>query len=366
VTSTVVVGAGPAGLATAACLTRAGHAVTLVERAATVGSAWRHHYERLHLHTDKGRSGLPFVPMPRDYPRYASREQVVAYLDGYAKAMNLAPRLGETVTKALRADDAWEITTTRETIRSRNLVVATGYTQVPVEPSVAGTFSGATLHSSAYRSGAAYAGKRVLVVGFGNSGGEIAIDLVEQGAIVELSVRGEMNVIKRDTLGMPVLTMASLLSWMPAKLADAISWPVNRLLVGNIEKLGLRQLPYGPMQQVKRTGRIPLLDIGTIALIRSGKITVRPGIARFDGDVVFTDDTRGSYDAIVYATGYRPGVASFLDAPGALDADGKPTTSGKPTSVPGLYFIGFYVSPYGMLKAISDEARAIAAAIVGP
>ena len=358
-TETVIVGAGPAGLSVATCLARAGRRFELVERADTVGSAWRAHYDRLHLHTDKGHSALPFQPFPREAAKYPSRAEVIAYLERYAKS--LSPRLGETVTAARRTEH-WEVTTSRTSYRAANLVIATGYTQVPALPAIEGrdTFRGGVLHSSAYRNGSAYRDKRVLVVGFGNSGGEIAIDLVEHGAVPDLAVRSPVNVIKRDTAGLPVLALAGLLAWMPPKLADALSWPLVRITVGNIEKLGLRKLPYGAMQQVKRTRRIPLIDIGTLALIRAGKITVRPGIARMNGgDVVFDDGTREPYDAVVLATGYRPGVAQFLDAPETLDAEGLPTTSGTPTAIPGLYYCGFYVSPYGMLRAISGEARAI-------
>ncbi|HET9991855.1 MAG TPA: NAD(P)/FAD-dependent oxidoreductase [Kofleriaceae bacterium] len=358
-TETVIVGAGPAGLSVATCLARAGRSFELVERAETVGSAWRNHYERLHLHTDKGHSELPFQPFPRGTAKYPSREEVVAYLEAYATT--LAPHLGETVTAARRTE-LWDVTTSRTSYRANNLVVATGYTQVPELPAIPGraSFRGEVLHSSAYRNGAAYRGKRVLVVGFGNSGGEIAIDLVEHGAATEIAVRSPVNVINRDTLGLPVLALAGLLAWMPPRLADALSWPLMLLTVGDITKLGLRKLPYGAMQQVIRTKRIPLIDIGTLALIRDGKIKVRTGVARMDGDdVVFADDSRGGYDAVVLATGYRPGVAQFLDAPETLDDQGVPTTSGTRTALPGLYYCGFFVSPYGMLRAIAGEARAI-------
>jgi len=357
---TVIVGAGPAGLSVATCLARTGRRFELIERADTVGSAWRNHYDRLHLHTDKAHSELPFQPFQRGTEKYPSREEVVAYLESYAAA--LAPHLGEMVTAARRIDDHWDITTSRTAYRATNLVIATGYTQVPELPTIPGrdSFHGEILHSSAYRNGATYRGKRVLVVGFGNSGGEIAIDLVEHGAITEIAVRSPVNVIKRDTLGLPVLALAGLLAWMPPRLADALSWPLMRFTVGDITKLGLRKLPYGAMQQVIKTKRIPLIDIGTLALIRDGKIKVRTGVARMDGDeVIFDDDSRGRYDVVVLATGYRPGVAQFLDAPETLGENGVPTTSGVRTSLPGLYYCGFFVSPYGMLRAIAAEARAI-------
>src|SRR6185295_10762981 len=81
----VVIGAGPAGLAAAVCLKQAGIDALLLERAGSVGASWRQHYDRLHLHTDRAHSGLPGLPMPRDYPRYPARAQVVEYLEGYAE-----------------------------------------------------------------------------------------------------------------------------------------------------------------------------------------------------------------------------------------------------------------------------------------
>ena len=361
---TVIIGAGPAGLSVAACLARAGRSFEIIDRADSVGSAWRGHYDRLHLHTDKRHSELPYHPFPRDYPKYPSRDELIAYLEAYAAATALAPRLGETVTHARHAD-GWEVTTSRGSYRARNLVVATGYTQVPELPVFPGrdAYSGEVIHSSAYRTGAAYRGRRALVVGFGNSGGEIAIDLIEQGVAADIAVRSPINVVKRDVFGLPILAIAGLLAWLPPRLADALAWPITRITVGDIGKLGLRKLPYGPMCQIARTGRVPVLDIGTLALIRDGKLGLRRGIARFERDeVVFDDDSRSRYDLIVLATGYRPGVAQFLAADGVLDAKARPRTSGK-RAAPGLYFCGFYVSPIGMLREIAREARAIAADI---
>lgn len=360
-TETFIVGAGPAGLSVAACLRKASRSFEIVDRADAVGSAWRAHYDRLHLHTDKKSSELPFHRFPREYPKYPSREQVVTYLESYAKELAIAPHLGETVTRAERDGDGWRATTSRATYRAKNLVVATGYTCVPQLPDAPGreSFAGEVIHSSQYKTGAAYRGKSALVVGFGNSAGEIAIDLVENGARVQLAVRSAVNVIKREMLGMPVLTIAGMLGWLPPRIADALSWPLVRLTVGDIRKLGLKKLPFGPMRQVTGTGRIPLIDIGTIDLIRKGAIHVRPGIARFDGaDVVFTDDTREAFDLVVLATGFRPGVG-FVAEPNTIGENGVPTTSGT-RAAEGLYYIGFYVSPFGMLRAINEEARAIA------
>jgi len=204
----------------------------------------------------------------------------------------------------------------------------------------------------------------VLVVGLGNSGGEIAIDLCEHGARPAISVRSAVNVVPRDFLGIPILAWGIALSVLPGRLADAIAALVSRLSFGRLERLGLRQLSYGPMTQIRREGRIPLLDVGTIERVRSGAIEVLPGVESFsNGAARFAGGLERSFDAVVLATGYRPALEAFLDpAAEALDSRGLPRKSGADTA-PGLFFCGFHVAPTGMLREIAREARSIAAAI---
>ena len=126
------------------------------------------------------------------------------------------------------------------------------------------SFKGMILHSSQYKNGAAFAGKNVLIVGFGNSGCEQAICLHEYGAHPSLSVRSAVNVLPRDIFGFSVLEIGKLTSIFPPKLADKINAPLIRMLVGDIKKLGLRKSTYGPREQIEKQKRIPLLDIGTM------------------------------------------------------------------------------------------------------
>jgi cation diffusion facilitator CzcD-associated flavoprotein CzcO len=194
-------------------------------------------------------------------------------------------------------------------------------------------------------------------VGFGNSGGEIAIDLCEHGAQVGLAVRSPVNVIPRDLLGIPILSIGIAMGILPPRLADALSAPMIRLAMGDLTRYGLRKLPYGPITQITEQGRIPLLDIGTIKLIKQGKIVVHPGIERFTAvGVLFVDGTQANFDAVVLATGYRPQVAEFLQTANVLNEEGTPQSSGVQSSETGLYFCGFYISPTGMLREIGLEA----------
>jgi indole-3-pyruvate monooxygenase len=363
----VVIGAGPAGLAVAACLQRAGIVPVVLEQAGCVGNAWHGHYERLHLHTPKSLSALPFVPFSRALPRYPSRAQVIEYLERYASDNHIAPRFGQRVLKARRVDGQWSIETADAHYRSPVLVVATGLARQPHDPQWPGReeFSGTVLHSCAYRNGAPFAGKDVLVIGAGNSGAEIALDLHEHGARTTLAVRNPINVVPRELFGIPILAIGIAQAWLPAAWADALNAPVLRLALGDLEHAGLKRPHAGPLTQLQRHGRVPLIDVGTIGAIRRGAIRVRPGIDAFTADGVrFLDGTTAVFDAVILATGYRACVDAFLEHGGACDADGTPRSSGVDSGVPDLYFCGFHVSPTGMLRAIANEARAIARAIV--
>jgi indole-3-pyruvate monooxygenase len=366
---TIVVGAGPAGLAMGACLQRAGVAFLILEQAEQVAVAWRRHYERLHLHTDKKHSELPFAPFPREYPRYPSRLQMIDYLEAYALRFQLAPRLGQRVVSARRMNGSWEVRTQDTQYQATTLVIATGNSREPSLATWPGeeSFQGRILHSSEYREGEAFRGQKVLVVGFGNSGGEIAIDLWEHGAEPSLAVRSPVNVIPRDLFGIPILAIGILQSKLPPRWADALNAPLMRVVMGDLTRYGLRKAPQGPLTQIRRDGRIPLIDVGTIRLIKNGQVKVHPGIERFtDQGVLFSDGEQRDFDAVVLATGYLPRVDAFLEgAPNACDDRGTPLFSGAEAPLPGLYFCGFHVAPTGMLREIAQEARQISAAIAG-
>ncbi len=131
---TIIVGAGPAGLAVGACLKRAGLPCCILEQSDTVGSAWHQHYDRLHLHTAKAYSALPFVPFPKGYPRYPSRVQVISYLEAYARQFQLEPKFGQQVVRARYVDRGWDVQTRDTHYRATNLVIASGYTREPYRP----------------------------------------------------------------------------------------------------------------------------------------------------------------------------------------------------------------------------------------
>jgi cation diffusion facilitator CzcD-associated flavoprotein CzcO len=362
--SAIIVGAGPAGLACAATMRAAGLSVAVLERADSVGSAWRRHYDRLHLHTDRNHSGLPGMPMPPNYPTYPSRAEVVAYLENYAARFEIRPVFHTEVSRISRAGEQWRAETSQGAFTAPVIVVATGMANAPYRPSWPGLdgYRGTIVHSSDYRNPAPYAGKRVLVVGFGNSGGEIALDLAEAGVDVALAVRGPVQIIPRDLLGFPILSWAILYRRLPARLVDRMNAGVLRLALGDIEKLGLKRAAKGPREMVERDGRVPLIDVGTLGRIRDGTIKLRGGLSRLTADgVVFADATEEAFDAVILATGFRPDLWQLLsDVDGVLDERGAPLVTGRATRAPGLYFCGQITSPTGQLREIAIEAKQIA------
>ncbi|MEO7326002.1 MAG: NAD(P)/FAD-dependent oxidoreductase [Dokdonella sp.] len=365
--NTIVVGAGPAGLALGACLKRAGIPCLILEQDNAVGATWRGHYDRLHLHTDKMHSALPFAPFPTDYPRYPSRLQLIEYLEAYARTFQLAPSFGQRVTSARHESGCWRIQTQETCYHASNLVVAAGCNREPNIPSWPGQadFRGAVLHASRYRNGVPFKGQAVLVIGFGNSGGEIAIDLHEHGARPSLAVRSPVNVIPRELFGIPILAIALAQRRLPPRWADALNAPILRAVMGDLARLGLRKSSRGPMQQIRHDGRAPLIDVGTIDLIKRGDIRICPAVERFtETGVVFDDGSQRRFAAVILATGYRARVDAFLEgASAAQDPQGTPLSSGCASPIPGLYFCGYHIASTGMLREIGLEAVRIAASI---
>lgn len=366
-TDTIIIGASAAGLACAVCLKQYGIPFILLEQHDSVGWEWSQRYDRLHLHTPKKHSGLPYFKMQNSFSVYVSKDDFVNYLEQYSKMFDIQPLFNHKVIHARRNENVWEVHTASQKFTSERLIVATGYSGKAVQPILKGmeNFKGEIIHSSQYRNGKCYKDKKVLIVGFGNSACEIAICLHEHNAIPALSVRNGVNIIPRDLAGIPILNIViaqSRLTNISPRLTDALNAAILRLVIGDLRKYGLRKSAYGPITQVLKYKKIPLLDTGTVNLIKKGKIKVHPGIDHITEDgVEFENGKEEKFDAIICATGYQPAVAEFLeDYDKVSGPDGLPIASGKECGVPGLYFCGFYVSPYGMLREIGLEAKKIA------
>jgi len=360
----LIVGASISGLASASSLQKRNIGYVIIEKESQIATPWRNHYERLHLHTTKGLSNLPYKKFDRSIPRYPSRQQVVDYLVAYQKAFQIKPDFNTEARFIKKHDDRWIIETNNGTYKSKYVIIATGPFGKPKLVSFKGmeTFPGKILHSYEYKTGKDFKDQEVLVVGFGNSACEIAIDLFEQGSKPSLAARSPVNVVPRDLFGIPILKLSLLLSRLPPRIADAINAPFMRLRFGDISKLGLKKTPYGAFQQIQKDGNIPVLDIGTLRHIREGHIRVFGDVDFIERNTVhFTNGKKANFDAIIAAIGYYRDYAEIIDVDKSRFDDLKMCADkqryfGKD----GLYFCGFWIGPTGQIREISRDAQKIA------
>ncbi|WP_093628424.1 flavin-containing monooxygenase [Streptomyces sp. 3213.3] len=363
-----VVGGGPGGLAAAYALRARGIRAVVLERSDRVGASWRGHYDRLHLHTTRRLSGLPGLAIPRRFGRWVSRDDVVRYLEKYAEVHELEIVTGVEVSRIERSADGagWLLHATggRE-LTGRAVVVATGTNHTPRLPDWPGrdTYTGELLHAADYRNPQPYAGRDVLVVGVGNTGAEIAVDLVEGGASrVRLSVRTTPHIVRRSTAGWAAQYTGIVVRRLPVRLVDRLAGPMAKLSVPDLSEQGLARPDTGLYSRVK-DGSIPVQDVGLIDAVRKGRVEVVAAVESFeDGKVVLADGERIEPDAVVAATGYVRSLEGLVGHLGVLDGRGKPVVHGarSPKDAPGLYFTGFTNPISGMLRELAIDAEKIA------
>ncbi|KAK0582473.1 hypothetical protein LWI29_026022 [Acer saccharum] len=365
----VIVGAGPSGLATAACLREQGVPFVVLERADCIASLWQKRtYDRLKLHLPKQFCQLPKLPFPEDFPEYPTKRQFIDYLESYAKHFEINPKFNECVQSA-RYDETsglWRVKTVSSTRTEveyicRWLVVATGENAECVTPDIQGLadFGGQVMHACQYKSGEKFKGKKVLVVGCGNSGMEVSLDLCNHNASPAMVVRSAVHVLPREICGKSTFELAVLMmKWLPLWLVDKLMLIMAWFVLGNTESYGLKRPSMGPLQLKNSMGKTPVLDIGALEKIRSGDIQVVPGIKRFScGQVELVNGQKLDIDSVVLATGYRSNVPSWLQESEFFSKNGFPKAPfphgwrGKA----GLYAVGF--TKRGLSGASSDAMR---------
>lgn len=365
--NTVIVGAGPAGLATTARLKKADVHFRLIEKGPKAGWSWHNHYERLHLHTIKELSHLPFVPFPESYPRYVSRKDFASYMEDYVAQIGLQPRFDEALSRVSKHEEGWLVETEKDRLVAQNVVFATGYNRIPIMPRYEGnaSYDGRVIHSQDYKHARDFKGQKVLVVGMGNTGAEIALDLYEQGAKPFISVRSPVNIIPRDFLGRPAQKTTILLNKLPEGMRDAIGNFMQKLTIGDLGPYGLPSPHYSPSYQVRKLGRIPVIDLGTVREVKAGNIKVLPGIQRFgQKEVFFTDGQNMAFDLVIFCTGYKSRLEEFIpEVSPHLNEKGQPEKLWY-RELPGVYFIGFAAPSTGILRSIYHNSQLVAEDIV--
>ncbi|PRQ44962.1 putative indole-3-pyruvate monooxygenase [Rosa chinensis] len=348
----VIVGAGPAGLATSACLNRLNISNAILEREDCYASLWKSRtYDRLKLHLAKQFCELPYMPFPKNAPTYIPRREFVQYLDTYVSTFNINPMYHRSVETAFYNENVekWYVVVNntrlgvKETYYGKFLVVASGENGEGYVPETKGldTFNGEYIHSSKYENGMKYRGKDVLVVGSGNSGMEIAYDLSNYGANTFIVVRSPVHVLTKEIVFFGMV----LSKYLPVKVIDGIVLILGKLKFGNLSKYGIHKPTIGPFYLKEHEGQAPIIDVGTIEKIKSDEIKVLPSITSIEGNEIrFENGYLKSYDAIIFATGYKSTVLKWLKDDNHLFNDNGMPNKSFPNhwkSENGLYCAGF-------------------------
>lgn len=365
----VVIGAGPAGLGTAAMLRRRGVQALLVDRADAVATSWRARYDGFRLNTSSWFSYLPGQRFPRTADRWPSRDELVAYYQSYAERNGLRFRGGTEVERVDRSDGGWVLRTSGGQIDTRYVVIATGKYRTPIIPSWPGreSFEGEVIHSTEYRNAQPYAGREVLVIGPGASGFEIATQVASaDGSKVWLAVRTPPHIVRRNVGPLPVDLFAVLGRRLPVPVVDRLGKIIRRLTIGDLTGYGLQTPPDGVYTRLKRTGMVGTVDGPYLDSVKSGAVTVVPALERFDGRaVILADGSRLNPATVIAATGFHRDLEPLVGHLGVLTRDGHPAAHGARThpDAPNLHFIGFSEPLSGNLRELRLVAKRIAHAI---
>ncbi|MFN8665776.1 MAG: NAD(P)/FAD-dependent oxidoreductase [Gemmatimonadaceae bacterium] len=359
----LVIGAGPAGLATAACLARRRIAHRLLERGPSLGACWRATYDSLVLHTGRHMSRLPGGDYPKGTPLFPTRDQFVAYLEQYARANALTVETGCDVVQLRRSPHGWAATLgTGERIEGSSAVICSGIMSNPRVPALPGRerFHGTVMHSVEYRRPQPFVGKRVLVVGVGNSGGEIGSELARAGAQVTMLVRTGAHVVPLSIAGVPIQYLSSVVRRFPR--------PVQEWVVGRVQRIteARRGAPVIPRPPHSALDAIPIVGFHLVDAIKAGQAQLQLGTIDHltEDGAVFSDGREGAFDAIVLATGFSPALG-FLHDLVQCDDRGFARRRDRVTSAdqPGLYFVGHNYDASGGITNIRRDAPVVAAHI---
>lgn len=306
-----IIGAGPMGLAAARQLQRHGIPFVGFELHSDVGGLWdisNPHstmYESAHLISSKGTTAFDEFPMPAAVPHYPRHQQVGQYFRDYAEHFGLREfyQFNTRVLQLERLDQGWRLVSECAGVQREwqfdGVLIANGTLHTPSQPALPGAFAGELLHSSAYKTAAVFTGKRVLVVGCGNSACDIAVDAVHRAASVDLSVRRGYHFLPKFILGKPTDTFGGAIK-LPRRLKQLLDGLLVRALLGKPSQYGLPDPDYRLYESHPVMNSLVLHHIG------HGDIQPRGDIRKVDGHTVsFADGSQADYDLILQATGYK-------------------------------------------------------------
>lgn len=363
----IVIGAGAAGLAAADALARRGIRAVILEKEERLAEPWRRRHDHLALNTHRAMSALPGMPYPSSASSFPDKQEVIDYLEAFAARRGLAIEFGRAVEKISRDGGGWAVRTATGVRHAANVIVATGRDREPWMPDWEGaaSFRGRLVHAAAFGNRSDYAGKRVLVVGAGNSGFDALNHLTGAGtAKLWLAARRGPTILPKRFLGLAVHRFSRITDALPLWLGDAVVATIQRLAFGNLARYGLPPAPKGGASRLRLDQIAIAADDGAVAALKKGRIEIVAPVARFLPDgVVLADGSTLDAEVVIAATGYRTGLEGMAGDLGVLDADGTPRAEPGRPSAPGLWFISMRPSIVGHFYGAGREARAIAAQI---
>lgn len=324
----IVIGAGPSGCILTRRLKEAGAHFAVLERNEDVASLWNIKtpdtpmYESAHFISSKTTSGFVDFPMPESYPDYPNHRQIYDYICSYADHFELRPHIqfSRSLKSAKKtSEQRWQLEIENgDTLNCRYLICANGVNWLPNEITWPGHFEGEIRHSVSYRDISEFKDKRVLIIGGGNSGVDIACDASVGARQAFLSLRRGYHFVPKFLLGKPSDVFEESGPPLPPRLEAALYSMILRVVYGDLTRYGLQKPDHRLFESH------PILNTQILHYLGHGDCIAKPDVARFEGrEVVFTDDSREEIDLVIYATGYRQECPFFAD-------DILPTANGRP------------------------------------
>ncbi|MER9565022.1 NAD(P)/FAD-dependent oxidoreductase [Mesorhizobium sp. M0571] len=366
----IVIGAGAAGLAAAHALMKAGVPTLVLEKESRLAEPWHRRHQRLRLNTHRDLSSLPGVDYPAGTPAFPHRTAVIRHLNDFSQVHRLPVTFGVAVEEMAFDGDHWTVQTNAGPRPARHVVVATGRDRQPFIPVWKGMndFAGRIIHSADFGEARDYAGKKVLVVGAGNSGFDILNHLADADAeSIWLSARNGPSLLPKRIGKIAVHRLSPFMARLPVRIADAVMAATQRLVFGDLTKFGLPPASMGGASRLSADYTAIAADDGAVRAIKAGTIVVVRPLREFTRDGIILNDGRLiTPDIVIAATGYRTGLEQMVGKLGVLDGKGVPLFNGGETDpkLPGLWFTGMRPSIRGCFANARIQAKAIAARIV--
>ncbi|WP_159502300.1 NAD(P)/FAD-dependent oxidoreductase [Microbacterium sp. 18062] len=343
-----VIGAGAAGISALEQLRKAGYDVDCYEKTDRVGGHWHTDYDALHLITSRDTTGFEGFPMPAEYPHFPRRDQVREYLESYAREHGHyeiirfntpVDSVVPVATDGPVGSAGWTVTlSTGESIDYDGVLVANGHLWDQKVPAIAADFAGTQLHSGSYRNTADIDGTRVLVVGAGNSGCDLAVDAAQHRFDVDIVIREGVYFQPKSYFGVPRQEIGWMAQFTPDE-QDLLARLLAKVSIGEWDDYpGMPE----PKHHTLAEGRTVVNNL-LLYWLQHGRVSIRPGITRIDGNTVhFTDGSAHEYDTILWATGFHASLP-FLEEDLIERSKGVPLRYAAgivPRGLEKLYYIG--------------------------